>query len=353
LIRLGIVGCNYGRTVQLPAFRNDPRCVVLALAGTDAARTAELARQSGIPNAFGNWQQLVEKADIDAVAIATPPRFQPEIAARALERGKAVFVEKPMSADLAGAAAMLRAATKGGNTAMIDFNFTELLPWRKAKALIDSGAIGRLRNIVVTWNVENQSTKLRLKNWKTDGDAGGGALGNLASHSLHYFEWFCGPVSEFSARLASLPDEPALETTVMLSLAFGSGATGSLSVSSAAYLGSGHRLEFYGDDGTLVLANPTTDYMRGFVLSHARRPAAALETVAIDPDPLDHASLDSRIAPVSRLARRFLDAIETHKSVQPGFAEGYRVQVLLDAARRSHTTGRTVKTGEPAKMENV
>ena len=42
MIRLGIVGCNYGRAVLLPAFRADPRCEVVALAGTDAARTAAL-----------------------------------------------------------------------------------------------------------------------------------------------------------------------------------------------------------------------------------------------------------------------------------------------------------------------
>jgi predicted dehydrogenase len=351
LIRLGIVGSNYGRTVQLPAFRNDPRCVVLALAGTDAARTAELARQSGIAMAFGDWQQLVEKADIDAIAIATPPQFQSRIATHALEHGKAVFVEKPMAADPESAAAMLRAAMKSGKTAMIDFNFTELLPWRKAKALIESGAIGRLRHVIVTWNVENQSTKLRQKNWKTNVASGGGALGNFASHSLHYFEWFCGPVRELSARLASLPDDAEMDTTVILSLGFASGASGSLAVSSASYLGSGHRLEFYGDDGTLVLANSTANYMRGFVLSHARRPAAALELVAIEPDPFDDASLDDRIAPVSRLARRFLDAVEAHKPVQPGFAEGYRVQILLGAARQSHTLGRTVKTDELGKTE--
>lgn len=352
MIRLGIVGCNYGRTVQLPAFRNDPRCTVVALAGTDAARTAELARQSSITMAFGDWRQLVDRTDIDAVAIATPPQFQPEIATRALECGKAVFVEKPMAAEPEGAATMLRAAITSGKTAMIDFNFTELPTWRKSKALLDSGAIGRLRNVVVTWNVENYSTLKRIKNWKTSGESGGGALGNLASHSLHYFEWFCGPVKELSARLAGLPDDPALETTAMLTLAFGSGATGSLAVSSAAYLGSGHRLEFYGDDGTLVLANATTDYMRGFLLSHARRPAAALEPVAIESDPLDLAAPDGRIAPVSRLARRFLDAVEARKPVQPGFAEGYRVQTLLDAARRSHALGRTLKTDEPVKMEN-
>src|SRR3972149_3053446 len=82
LIRLGIVGCNYGRTVLLPAFRTDPRCEVVALAGTDAARTANLAREAGVPPAFGNWAELVENKTVDAVAIATPPRQQPAIAIR-------------------------------------------------------------------------------------------------------------------------------------------------------------------------------------------------------------------------------------------------------------------------------
>ena len=44
MIGVGIVGCNYGRTVLLPAFRTDPRCEVVALAGTDRARTAGLRR---------------------------------------------------------------------------------------------------------------------------------------------------------------------------------------------------------------------------------------------------------------------------------------------------------------------
>ena len=47
LIRIGIVGTNYGCQVQLPAFRLDPRCEVVALAGSDQARTAALARRAG------------------------------------------------------------------------------------------------------------------------------------------------------------------------------------------------------------------------------------------------------------------------------------------------------------------
>ena len=110
MIRVGIVGSNYGRTVQLPAFRADPRCEVMAIAGSNAARAAELARTEGIAKGYGDWRALVEDNDVQAVAIATLPSLQAQIAVRALELGKPVFAEKPMAGDLAGASAMLKQA---------------------------------------------------------------------------------------------------------------------------------------------------------------------------------------------------------------------------------------------------
>jgi predicted dehydrogenase len=338
LIRVGIVGTNYGRQVLLPAFRLDPRCEVVALAGSDPARAGALAQESGIANGYGDWRALIDSAEVDAVAIAVPPRLQPEVAVRALQAGKPVFVEKPMAADLGSAADMVRAA--GAMPAMIDFTFTQLPAWAKAKAMLDAGAIGRLRHIAVTWQVENASTRLRLKNWKTDGSDGGGALGNLASHSMHTLEWFCGPLAGLSARLTGLPDDPAFETGVTMALSFGCGATGSFALSCAAYRGSGHRLEFYGEDGHLILANATADYMRGFTLHHARRPDAPV-AVAVEDDPRDsHFPNEARIAPVSRLVARFLDAIEGKAAAEPNLLAGYRAQALLDAVRRSHDSGR-------------
>jgi len=339
VIRLGIVGCNYGRTVQLPAFRADKRCTVVALAGTDAARTQKLAVEAGIPNAYGDWRQLVDSNDVDAVTIATPPSLQPQIARRALERGKPVFVEKPMAADLAGARAMLDAAKRSGRPAMIDFNFCDILVWQRAKAMIDTGEIGALRHVMVTWHVENASTRLRLRNWKTAANDGGGVLGNFICHCFYNLEWFCGPIGGLSARLSPLlGSDGSLEAMGALSLAFRSGASGSLSMSNAAYLGTGHRMEFYGEDGTLVLENITTDYMRGFTLRHARRPAEALAPVTID-DPLAGQYPDGRIAPVSRMAKRFFDAIENGGDARPNFDDGYRVQQLIAAARDSHERG--------------
>ena len=123
-----------------------------------------------------------------------------------------------------------------------------------------------------------------------------------------------------------------------------------LGMSSAAYLGAGHRIEFSGEDGTLVLVNSTADYMRGFELHFARRPAQALECIAIEPPDTQP---DGRIGPVSRLAARFLDAIDTGKPAKPDIRDGYRVQQLIDAARLSHKSGERVEVAPAWKAEAV
>ena len=85
--------------------------------------------------------------------------------------------------------------------------------------------------------------------------------------------------------------------------------------------------------------------MRGFELHLARRPARALEILEID-DPVDRDFPgDGRIAPVSRLAATFLDAIVYGRSAVPGFAEGLRVQALLDTARRANNGRCWLETG--------
>jgi predicted dehydrogenase len=351
VIRLGIIGTNYGRTVQLPAFRADPRCEVIALAGSDPTRTAELAHGAGVPKAYGSWRALVEDADVQAVAIATLPSLQVPIAIRALELGKPVFAEKPMANDLAGAHTMLRQAMMCRKPTMIDFNFHQIMGWQRAKVMLDANAIGALRHVTVHWHVESRAIQLRMRNWKTVGDDGGGVLGNFISHCFHYLEWFCGPIAGMSARVAGLPDDSELETTVALALQLATGPLVSLSMSCASYLGIGHRIEFFGEDGTLVLHNPGVDYMRGFELWHGKREAQFVRIGA--EDPVDAKYPDGRIAPVSRLAKIFFDAIEARGTAAPGFAEGYRVQQLIDAARRSHQQGAWIDVAREAAKEEI
>ena len=114
---------------------------------------------------------------------------------------------------------MLRQAMQSRLPTTIDFNFTEIMAWLRAKAMLDAGAIGALRHVTVHWHVESRALQLRMRNWKTVGDDGGGVLGNFISHCFHYLEWFCGPIAGLSARIGGLPSEDDLETTVAMAIA--------------------------------------------------------------------------------------------------------------------------------------
>lgn len=352
MIRLGIVGVNYGRTVLMPAFRADARCTVAALAGSNEARAAEHARVAGVPKAYGDWRALIADKDIDAVAIATVPSLQTEIALAALSAGKPVFAEKPMASTLEEARAMLDAANASGLPTGIDFNFHQITAWQKAKAMLDGGAIGKLRHVTVHWHVENYSIQNRMRNWKTLRNDGGGVLGNFISHCFHYLEWFAGPLAGLQARVGGLPGDNELDTTVAMALQYADGPLASLSMSCASFRGSGHRIEFYGEDGTLVLENRTADYMRGFVLSYAKRPGDMAVVPVDDTDDAEHP--DGRIAPASRLAVQFLDCVADppryKPNAAPDFAAGYRVQQLIDAAQRSNREGRFIDVA-PGEMK--
>ena len=100
---------------------------------------------------------------------------------------------------------MLRQAERSRLPTMIDFNFHQIMSWQRAKAMLDDGAIGALRHVTVHWHVENRAIQMRMRNWKTLSDDGGGVLGNFISHCFHYLEWFCGPIAGLSARLSGLP----------------------------------------------------------------------------------------------------------------------------------------------------
>jgi predicted dehydrogenase len=352
VISLGIVGCNYGRAVLLPAFRADPRCKVVALAGRNEGHARALAGAANIPKSYGDWRPLVEDKDVDAVVIATLPALQPQIARAALALGKPVFAEKPMASTLDDARAMLRDADAIRRPTMMDFNFHQIMSWQRAKAMLEEGAIGKLRHVAVYWHIENRSVQMRMRNWKTANGNDGGVLGNFVSHCFHYLEWFCGPIERLSARLVGLPDDGDLHTTAAMAIEFSAGPLASLSMSCASFLGPGHHIEFYGEDGTLMLVNTGADYMRGFELLHARRPVGALARIPIV-DPIDAQYPDGRIAPVSRLAKKFLDAIENGATAEPDFAAGYRVQQLIDAAQRSHEQGTLVDIARIKAIEET
>ncbi len=342
-LRVGVVGAGFGERIHVPALRR-AGCRVEWICSAHAGRAAAAARRARVGRWFDDWRRAVRDPRTDAVAIAVPPERQAAIAIGALRAGKAVFCEKPLAVNLVTArrlAAAARASRGRANT--VDFELPEAPEWRKTRELLKKGRIGRLRHFDVRWDIETYACRERLNDsWKTRSGSGGGALSLFVSHSFHYAEWFGGPLREISCRLFSGTDQPGpSDTLVRIAGTFRSGAAFTLSMSIQSFLGTGHRLSFYGSGGTLILENTGSDYVRGFELRLGTRRSGAFRTVS---RPRSFPREDGRIVAVASLAKRFARWANGGARVHPDLADGLRVQTLLEAAHRSNALdGRRVR----------
>jgi predicted dehydrogenase len=333
-VTIGIVGAGFGQQVQAPAFRSLPGCEVRVICAQPLERAQQAARTLGIPKATDDWRELVADPNLPALALAVPPSVQAEIAVAAAQAGKHLFCEKPLALNVSQAQNILAAARQANIVHAMDFIFPEINAWQKARELLRSSALGRIRHAALTWRVETYAYRAKADGWKTRAASGGGTLNNFASHTFYYLEWLLGRIEKVSARLA--PRDAEVEARVDAWIEFAAGFSGAVSIAADAFLGSGHRLEVYGDSGALVLENATTDYARGFKLSLGTRAAprlSALETAE------EGSHADGRVYPVSRIAGRFIEAIRSGQTVVPNLEDGLRVQVLLDALRLAHRSG--------------
>ena len=340
-LRIGIVGIGYGQQVLLPAFREDARCKVVAIAATTEQRARVVADRGSVPIALGRWQDLVGHNEVDAVAIAVAPVLQPDVACAAAQAGKPIFCEKPLAASLVGAERIATAVQQSQVPNMVDFLFAEIPAWVTARTMLANGELGRVRLVAVDWSVETYSNRARIDTWKARSDMGGGTLSSFCSHSLYCLEWLAGPVARVSAHLFRAPDDPRkgdTAVTMWLDLADGSGA--SVRVNTAAGPMRRHRIEVFAERGVLVLENTEEDYVSGFKLWRADPGDQTLRRV---PDRTTwKASTDGRIMAAGAIVHRFLDWVLDGTASRPAVEDGLRVQRLLDAAQRSDRTASSV-----------
>jgi predicted dehydrogenase len=327
-ITIGQVGAGFGQAVHVPAFRADPRARVVAIAAATPAKAQAVASALSIPSAHGSWRDLVADPDVGLVSIAVPPELQCEIASAAAANGKHLFLEKPVGTTLAEAEQLARIVEGSAVAASVDFLFTRVSAFEAAKRLIDTGAIGTIGSVSVTWRTRTRAHRLGLDSWKLRSSSGGGALNAFASHALHYIEWLAGPIRTIGATMA-----PSLERDDRLELRCELLDSGAVSVEiDTDFAGPPeHRVVIEGERGDVVLENLTRDTVDGFTFTSPAGSSGPAMGIG-----------DGRIVPVSRLVAELLDAVEVGDHTSPLLGQGVRIQRLLDVARDAARRSRPV-----------
>jgi len=348
-IRIGIVGAGFARTTQIPGFRNCPGARIVAIASRHREHAAQVAQEFGIENVAADWKELVERDDVDLVSVVTPPVTHKEITLAALENGKAVLCEKPMAMDAAEAKEMTERAQQAGLLALIDHELRFLTGRRRMRAMLHSGAIGTVRHCNYTFRSDYRGPA-GTWDWWSDEAMGGGTLGAIGSHAIDSFRWLLdAEISDvccvLSTHVAERPDKSSgtmravtSDDTVRLLMRFeetaltkNSTGTSSLSVVESGRLQ--NQMEVYGSAGALMVEE-TGELWHSPVGSGAWRP------VELEQDAIASGMRDSSWSRgFTLLSRAIIKALREEQTTVAGaatFADGYRVQQVLDAARASN-----------------
>ncbi len=351
-IRIGIIGAGFARTTQIPAFKAIKDARVVAIASARREHAEEVAREFDIPHVEGDWRELIARDDIDLVSIVTPVVTHCEMALAALERGKAVLCEKPMAIDADEAKRMTERARKAGVLALIDHELRFLSGRVKLRQLLAEGEIGNVRHAKLTFRSDSRADTNRPWNWWSDKKQGGGTLGAIGSHVIDGFRWLLGAeVAEVFCNLAThVPErkdengkvrEVTTDDETNMILRFSDseltqGSTGAISLSMIESGKPEHRLEIFGSRGALMVEE-NGQLWRSAVGD------VEWKKVETDRGELAAGMRDGGWARgFTAFSQKIVEALRAGRTTVDGaatFEDGYRTQLVLDAARRSNERG--------------
>ncbi|TYB45401.1 Gfo/Idh/MocA family protein [Actinomadura chibensis] len=187
-LRIGVLGCAAiaGRKV-LPAMARVEDVAITALASRDAAKAAEFAGRFGGAPVTG-YANLLDRPDVDAVYVAVPTGLHHRWALRALEAGKHVLVEKPLTATLDEAAELVAEAKRAGLWLMDDFMFRHHSQHTAVRRLVESGRIGEVRSFASAFGIP----PLDPSDVRYQAELGGGALLDVGVYPVQAALMFLG-----------------------------------------------------------------------------------------------------------------------------------------------------------------
>jgi xylose dehydrogenase (NAD/NADP) len=156
------------------------RVDVVAVASRSAERAEAYAREHGIPRAHASYEALLEDPEVEAVYISLPNSMHVEWTVRALEAGKHVLCEKPLSRRAGAVEEAFAAAERSGRLLMEAFMYRHHPQTRRLHELVAEGAIGRLRLIRAAFSFAlDEPGNVRLSS-RLDG----GALMDVGSYCV-------------------------------------------------------------------------------------------------------------------------------------------------------------------------
>lgn len=221
-VKLAIIGCGLAaKELHFPALMNlKEEFEIVALCNHTEPKAKELSEMIGgdIP-IYLDYKKMLNNKDIEAVDIALPIHLNYKVTKDALEKGKHVFVEKPVAGNLIEGKKMLSFPEKYDKVMMVAENFRYRAVFNKVKEILESGIIGKVYS--ANWNIYFYipvDSKYAATEWRQRHQYPGGFMNDAGVHNIAALRLLFGDILSVNASTTSI--NPAIGIPDTMSLQF-------------------------------------------------------------------------------------------------------------------------------------
>ena len=215
-IKIGLIGAGWMGKAHTTAFHNarmifgDDMPVFELVSDVSEDAVAKFAKNMGYNRYTTNWMDVVTDPEIDLVDVATPNCMHYEMAKAALEHGKHVFCEKPLSLSAEQSRELADLAKEKGVVNYCGFSNIMNPANQYVAELVKSGKLGKIMRVHATYDQDMLLDPSIPIAWRHINKlAGSGALGDLCSHLLSVSQMIMGDMSEvLGVQSIVIPERP-------------------------------------------------------------------------------------------------------------------------------------------------
>ena len=270
-IRVGVIGAGgYVPAMLLPHFKSEG-VEFRAIATASGVSAHDVGKRFGFAYAASPVGEVLVDPDINLIVIGTRHDSHAELALRALDENKNVFVEKPLALDDKQLDLVIEAAVRSRGRLMVGFNrrFSPLA--QRARAFFDG------RNSPLSMLYRVNAGRIPKEHWIQNTDEGGGRIIGEVCHFIDLMQFLtdAAPVSVFAEAVSAKSDKTTDADSVFITLRFADGSNGCI-----AYVSEGdkslpkERLEIFGGSRSFVL----DDFRRATLHKDGREEQVTLKT---------------------------------------------------------------------------
>ena len=267
MIRAAIVGLGRWGQSLVRSVQNKSDDIRFVAGHTRTRASAEtFCRENGIKLA-DSYAAILADPEIDAVVIATPHTQHAQQVTQATQAGKHIFIEKPLTLDLASAKEVVAAAKSAGIVLAVGFNRRFHPSVVEIRNRLKSGRLGNVLSMVAQ-HVTSTGQFIPAGNWRAAADeAPGGAITAVGVHSIDKMIEFGGRVRDVWCNTTRVIPGPSDDTTTVM-FRFENGATGLLFCTVAS--ATNFNFTLYGTKGLAEISRPNLQTLRFVPTSDVR-----------------------------------------------------------------------------------